>query len=311
MNRFIRHLDEWAFGPTTATALAVFRILFGTIAFLSLLVLGLEWTTWYGPYGLAPGFSVARWAGGAPRFSLLFGSESISLIWGVWALTTLAALATAVGLGTRVATVLLAMGLVTLHHRNPFILHSGDTLMRVGAIWLVFAPCGRTLSLDQRIRQYLGRPALSPWISVWPQRVLELQLALVYLTTVYLKLQGFTWRDGTATWYAAQLPEFNRFPAPGFIDLPPFTQIFTYGTLLVEVALGTVALAKWGRRWSIIGGLMLHAVIEYRFNIPFFAATITSFYVLYYSGPEWEARLAQWGRKRTVTPGPGMEGTTP
>lgn len=304
MKRAIDAANTWMFGATTDTALAVFRLLFGSVAFLSLCALGLEWADWYGPYGLAPGYAVARWAGGAPRFSLLFGSESTALIGFIWALTLVAALATALGLGTRIATILLALGLVTLHHRNPFLLHSGDTLMRVGAIGLMFAPCGRSLSLDSIIRRYRGLPALDPWISVWPQRVLQLQLALVYLATVYLKLQGVTWRDGTATWYAAQLVEFNRFPVPGFVDLPPFMQLLTYGTLLVEVALGTLIFTRWGRKWAIAGGLMLHGSIEYRFNIPFFAMTITAFYVLFYSGPEWQAflgRLADWKARRRGT----------
>lgn len=306
IRRALAAADRWCFGATDPTAIAVFRILFGATAFLSLLALGLHQADWWGPFGLAPAFAAERWSGGAYRLSLLFGADDPALTSAVWGLTVLAALATCVGFGTRIATVLLALGLVTLHHRNPFLLHSGDTLMRVGAIWLSLAPAGAALSLDRRIAAARGRPLPVARVSVWPQRILQLQVALVYLATVYLKWQGETWRDGTAAWYPGQIREFDRFPVPPIFDQAPFVQLATWGTLAVEVALGTIAFTRWGRRWALAGGLLLHAAIEYRFNIPFFALTITSFYVLFYSGEEWSAWLGRrfGGRSGAAAAGP-------
>ena len=39
-------------------------------------------------------------------------------------------------------------------------------------------------------------------------------LPLIYLTTTWLKWGGGAWKDGTATFYAAHLGEFKRFPVP-------------------------------------------------------------------------------------------------
>ena len=86
---------------------------------------------------------------------------------------------------------------------------------------------------------------------------------------------------------------------PEFLERQPFLGLTTYGTLIVEVALGTLFFWKPARKWVLISGLALHAYIEYRFNIPMFAFIITSTYIAFYEGEEVERWLAKraWGRK--------------
>lgn len=259
-------------------------------------MLAVDFRTWFTEDGLAPVAAAKIWSGPVWRLNVLEGVTDPRLTLAVLALTTLAALLTCLGLWSRAATIVLAIGLITLHHRNPFILHSGDTLMRITAITLALAPSGAALSLDRWLANRRGKPAPEP-VSLWPQRLVQIQMALLYGTTVWHKLVGVHWVDGTAAWYPPQLTEFNRFPTPAFVDLPPFVQIATYSTLGIELALASLVFWRPARKWVLLAGVSLHAVIEYRFNIPLFAFLSVAQYIAHYDGEEVQSWLRRFRKE--------------
>ncbi len=289
----IRKLDRWIFGYGSPLTLGVYRAVFGSIIFIGLLMLSFDFGDWFTETGLVPQTGAKLWAGDIWRLSLLNGVTDSRITGAVFAATLLASLTTALGLWTRVSTILLALGLVSLHHRNPFILNGGDSLIRVTAIYFAVMPVGAAFSLDRlRIRRR-GGPESSP-ISLWPQRLIQVQMAIVYGTTVLHKLTGVHWMDGTAAWYPPHLTEFNRFPTPGFVDFPPFLQAATWGTLVIEVILATLVFWRPARKWVLLSGLVLHGIIEYRFNIPLFAFLSVAQYISHYDGEE----IAAWWKRR-------------
>jgi hypothetical protein len=228
-----------------------------------------------------------------PHFDPMAGLSDFGARLYLVALFVVAVLA-ALGWKTRWTVALLFLGLLGAHNRNPLILHGADTAMRVLLFYLTLSPCGSMYSLDAR-----GKDRPGP-VSLWPQRLAAWNLALVYLTTVWLKLGsqfGNTWRAGTATWYTARLEEFQRFPVPAFMSEFPMVRFTTYATLAVEVALGTLAFYRPARRTVLIAGLLMHAYIEYSMNIPFFSWIMASWYIVYYSGEEVEAFLARFQRR--------------
>ena len=46
---------------------------------------------------------------------------------------------------------------------------------------------------------------------------MQIQLSVIYLSTVWGKLQGDLWRNGTAVSYALRIDDIQRFPTPGFL----------------------------------------------------------------------------------------------
>jgi len=80
----------------------------------------------------------------------------------------LAALVT-VGFGTTIAMPLLFFGLVSIHHRNTFVLYGGDMILRLLLMILWFAPAGSPLSVDHwLIDGDLGLRETGP---AWPLRL--------------------------------------------------------------------------------------------------------------------------------------------
>ncbi len=288
----VRSFNEWMFGYGSPTTMGLFRAVFCSLVFINLAMVAIDFNSWYTEQGYVPTALLERWNGGVFRIDLLAHVTNSSVAAVFYGLTMLAALMTALGLYTRIASIALLIGVTSLHHRCPDILHSGDTLVRAMLFYIAIAPSGAALSFDRLIAVRRGTaPAEPADVSMWPQRMMQIQVAIVYLTTVWHKSFGDWWLNGTATWYPPQLTEFDRFPVPHFFDMQPMIAITTYGTLLVELALGTLVFAKPLRKWVIISGLVLHAGIEYRMNIPMFSFIMCSTYMVFYEGRETAAWL--------------------
>jgi hypothetical protein len=301
----LKRFHAWVFGYGSPVTLGVLRLLIGMLAVLVLLFLIPDYRIWLSETGLYPVAISNQYVGEVPRLSLLIGVTDPLVTGVVFGLTLLAAVMTALGLSSRIATVALFIGLNSLHFRVPEIINSGDTLLRLLAFYLMLAPCGAAVSLDRLLALWRGKATLRPReVSLWPQRLIQFQLVVVYLTTVLQKLQGDLWLNGTAAWYPLQMVEFRRFPLPEFLESGVYIPVATYGTLVIEVALGTLVFFKPLRKYVLLAGIFLHVYIEYRFNIPFFAAIIVTAYLSHYRGEEvsaWFKRLgAKLGRKRMV-----------
>ena len=138
----LRSLHSWLFGFGSPVTIGVFRMVFGTLALINLAMVAIDFEAWFTERGFVPVALLERWSGGIWRLSLLQNVTNDNVTAAFYALTMLAALFTALGLFSRVSSVALLVGLVSLHHRCPDILHSGDTLMRAMAFYVALAPSG-------------------------------------------------------------------------------------------------------------------------------------------------------------------------
>lgn len=302
--KVLRDLNEGLFGFVSPVTMGVMRMVTGTLALVNFLMLSIDFEAWFTDKGFTPAWHATRWADSVPRLNLLEGVTDSRVTFVFFVLACVAALFTAIGLWSRVSSIALFVLIATFHHRNPMILHSGDTLLRQMAFIVMLSPSGAACSVDRLVGLWKGTASLIPaMVSAWPQRLMQFQVTVVYFTTVWHKWTGTDWQNGTATWFVPQLHEFDRFPAPAFMDQQPMVAITTYGTLLVELGIAFLAYAKPLRKWVLWGGVLLHAGIEYRFNIPLFAFIMVSTYLAFFEGSEvsaWAKRLGARFKSRRV-----------
>jgi hypothetical protein len=295
VRKLARAWDRFLFAPVSPVPLGVYRILFGVLVILNGLLLLPEMDAFFSDLGILPRNVAATYASGRRVNVLVWLPNDPLWLRVFFAVFLLAALFTAVGLFTRLSTVLVFVGLVSLHHRNPVILNGGDTILRLSAFYLVFAPAGRALSVDRWLR--VRRGALPPGppapIEPWAQRLIQIQMSVAYLATVYWKVGGFTWLDGTAVYYASRLHEFGRFPVPYLFDHLWTIKLMTWGTLVVEFALGTLVWFRELRYPVLVAGLLLHLGLDYSMNIPLFQWTMVMAYVLFVDDRDLR-RAARW-----------------
>ncbi|MEZ0324524.1 MAG: HTTM domain-containing protein [Fimbriimonas sp.] len=311
----LQTLDDWWFGHGSPTSLGVFRMIFGSLVFISLIMVFVDWDAWFSERGYVPAWlgrlwlnpDVPLWPGvdfSIPRIGILNGITNGHIAVTIYLATIFFAFTTMLGLWTRASTILLAVGLVSMHHRNAIILHGGDTVMRVMVLYLALAPCGKACSLDRLIRLWKGKDTGVPiTVSLWPQRLIMYNMALIYFTTTWLKWFGNLWKppifggEMTANWFPARLAEFYRFPYPEFLRDTPMVYITTAATLVIEFSLATLVFYRPFRKWVLLAGLGLHGFIDYTMNIPLFSFLMVSMYITFYDGEEVSAWFQRLGQK--------------
>jgi hypothetical protein len=199
---------------------------------------------------------------GAVHFVLLLHSVSV--------------LGLLLGCYTRLSAALVFVTLTSLHARNLYVLNSGDTLQRLFSFLLIFSPAGGTLSVDAWLAGAQATVA-DPW--VW--RLMQVLVAIVYLRTTYWKLRGTTWRAGSATYYALSLRDYQRCQLPHWLAQAWFYRATTYGTLVLEGALGLLLWCDPMRYPLLLSGLMLHLGLQCFMRIGLFQWTMLTSLLLF------------------------------
>jgi hypothetical protein len=241
----------------------------------------------YGPEGVLPTpppVSAGQW-------SVLTTLNSVPALAVVWLATLLAGLALLIGTSPRIAAIVLLIGIIAFTRRDPYVLNSGDILLRVIAVYLVFAPSGESLSWDRwrRDREHFWEfPRRAPWA----MRMLQVQLSIIYLAAVWAKLQGDVWRNGTALSFALRMTDQLRVPNPGFVaGSPLLVEWLTFGTLLVELSIGLFVWNRRARWWVLGAGFLMHLGIEIFIMVGFFSIGMWCLYLVF---------LPAKGTERTV-----------
>ena len=280
--------DDWSrfwFRPLPSGPLGLFRIVMGLLVLANGWILFPERGVWFSERGVlqssfADTYQVGYTPG--PRVIQLLHNASDGWLTAFFVIFLLAALCMTLGLWTRPSIFLVVLGLNAIHNRNPIVnTTGGDCVMLVMTIYLMLAPSDASCSLDRLWRVLKGREGRNaPRIVPWAQRLMQVQLSLVYLCTSIGKLQGESWRNGTAIYYPMHLPEFARFPTPNFIsDNLIMINLITYSALGIEMALAALVWVPRMRLYVLALGVLLHMGIEYSLNIPLFSFLMIASYI--------------------------------
>lgn len=257
------------FAPTPTSTLGVVRAAYGLLALGFAISLAPDLSTFYAPRGILPAQPDGRWLLGILK---VFPSRTAVLI--LYGLLIVGAICVLVGFRSRLATVIVFVCLLSFQRRNPFILNSGDILVRVLGFYLMLAPSGASLSID-RWRRAKERFWEFPDRAPWALRLVQLQLSILYISTVWSKVRGTTWNDGTAVSYALRLSDLVRVPVPPRLSESALAMnAVTYATLAIEVALAVLVWNRKARPWVLGFGLALHLAIDLSLLVGFFSFAI-------------------------------------
>ncbi len=291
---FVEAWNEFFFAEQSPIPIALFRILYGMAVIATLLLMRGDWIPWYGPHAWVSLSTMQAFEPG-PRLNL-FTILPASDVWVralFWVFFTSAACLT-IGFLTRLNSVVVYLCLVSIQQRNLFILHGGDTFLRVAGFFLMFASAGAALSVDRLIRIWGGKEGIEIQPRrPWAQRMIQFELSLVYFVGFCWKVAGVMWVQGTALSYIYRLDELQRFPLPSWFLNQALLKLATWFTLVLEFALGVLIWIKEIRYYLLAIGLVFHLGIEYSMNIPMFQWDVLSAYVLFIDAADLE-RVWNW-----------------
>lgn len=296
LNRLTHAWNQFFFAPVKPTTIGLFRIGFGIVVFLAVLGRYPYRDIFYGEHGLVslstmdlyfPGerWLFFRWLPETdPALNLYF----IGLM--------LATLSLIVGFQSRISSILVFLGLMSLSNRNFFIDNAGDDLMRINSLFLMFAPAGGAYSIDRWLRVRRGLQSSGDYVlsSPWAQRLMQLQVAYLYLNTALLKLPGEGWQDGTAIYYALNYLELRRFNFKFAFYYLWQIKLVTYSVLVGEFALAILVWWRKARYYVLAVGVSLHLGINLTMQFPIFQYVMIASLINFIDPDDLERWLNRW-----------------
>lgn len=307
-------LPRYWFGGVDSRALSVFRIVFALLLLKVALYLLPNARWFYSDEGITPRSALFDGLARDNRFSLM---DAISAPWMaqvfflLWAAVLIGLL---VGYRTRLMTVLNFIFLLSIHERNLYVIDGADNVMRVVSFWCMFIPLGKHYSLDvllRRLNTYrltqnpidLRVPAEPRLTFAFPVRMLQIQVALIYLFTFILKLPGDPWKKGEAVYYTLQLQSLTQATGDWVLKNAPFwtLQGMNYFTLVMESSFIFLVflpfLQPYLRILGLTMGFMLHLGIGLLMSIPNFSSLMPATYLIFFA-PTWIQAADDWLRSR-------------
>jgi hypothetical protein len=158
---------------------------------------------------------------------------------------------------------------------------------------MMFLPLGDYYSLDALRRPHSQRTAFA-----FPLRLIQFQIALVYLVTGWLKLSGEFWQRGEALYYVLQLESIRWPPGTWLWTLAPFwlLSLLTRLTIVLELAFMPLVFAPFFqpflRAVALLAGAVLHLGIGVTMAIPDFSLVMMISYLLFFE-PSWVKWIEQ------------------
>lgn len=310
LDRAVEAWDRFWFAPRSVAPLAFLRIAIGILIACWGLSLLPDARAFLGPDGVLPEVPDVR---GRIGLLQLWQSDTAAVL--VVAALVPAGLAVAAGVATRWATVVSFVLLLSVSRRDPWMLNSGDALLRHATLFLAFTPAGQVLSVD-RWRGDRERFWQTPRAAPWGLRLLQVQIATVYLFSVYEKLRGEAWLTGTALADAWRITDLARFGVPlPIYDSMLLTNVLTFATLVIELALAVLLWNRAARPYVVAAGIALHIGIDFTMSVGFFSLTAVTLYLSFTEGETAERWLAALRRRaarsrvRSLRRWAGIDGT--
>ena len=244
LRRILAANDRFWFRKQSTLTLGLFRIAFGIFILLMIASSFPNWERFYGASGAYPLPDFIDASGGfwgAASSSVLALSASPLLLWSVFGMGVFASACFALGLYTRLSTLISFIIWGSIYHRNFILINGQDQVVMMLLFFCCFAPLGNSLSIDNILRNKY-HPSTSRLSyrtrqlkSVWSWRLMQVSITLIYFFSGPSKfLDGVEWRDGTAIYYVSLSDRWFRFNQVDFLHNEILSVYFTYGALLIE-----------------------------------------------------------------------------
>ena len=272
--------DAWNkfwFKKELTYSLGILRITTGFFVFLLIAMSFPNWQKFYGPNGVVP-FSVFRdswttdaWLA-ASSWSVFILSDSELYVWAIFWIGIAASIFFITGFRSRLAAIVLFVVVMSMFHRNYFIINGHDRVVAMFLFFSLFAPLGESFSLDEflrRLKHYksLGKDLASRAKPIWSTRLLQLSFISIYFFSGPSKfVDDITWRDGSAMYYISLSDRWFRFPNVDLFHNAALSIPLTFSALALEISFPFLIWFSRTRPFMLVGAFLMHSFIMIFFS---------------------------------------------
>ena len=257
--------------PRDTRVCAAVRIAFAALTLLNLAVLYPDLDLWYTEQGILPA-AASKQIGPPLGWSLLWHLPGTSAVVHTcfWILVGHTVLLL-VGLLSRFNAAGVLLWLMSFQNRNVQILDGEDFVFRLMALFLVLMPCGASWAVDAWLwRRWRGGDASPSHLApAWGLRLLQIQMAVIFLSAGLHKLGTEAWFDGTALYYVSRLDDyFGKFPVPTWVfDTPWMVALLTSAVVLGELLVPVFIWFRETRRTALAVAVLFHLGNEWTMHL--------------------------------------------
>ena len=233
-------------------------------------------TEFYTSEGWVPLGALSSYIDDPTLMSILYTVTDPTQVVALWWVMLLASLALMVGFQTSWVKWVAWLLHVSFCNRAPEICYGVDYISANLLMILCLTPVGRMMSVDAWLRR--DHPPAAPWLARLQrarasigQRLVQIQLAIVFFFAGTEKLQGQDWWDGDAIWFAMTDYEFNILPLTFFAENMWLINAMTYGSLLVELGYAFLIWDRKTRPFFMVSAILLHLGVAASMGLVLFA----------------------------------------
>ena len=180
-----------------------------------------------------------------------------------------------IGWHSRISSFVTWLIWVSIWNRNPLLMDGDDALLKIMCFYLMLAPCGNCWSVDA----YLSK--LKQNVAVWPLRLIQFQIALVYFVSGWVKFHSLEWENGTIMQYVLIHPEYSRWNGWFLIDHTLIKQMLAKLAWFIrywELFFPVLLLNRYTRRLSILIGILFHIGLLLTMHLRWFPIIMLALY---------------------------------
>lgn len=300
--------DRFFFTPQRMTAMALCRIATGAVTLYCLLLMLPFVTTFF----TDAGWITAREHLGAvfrPDPTLFLFVSSPAVVWTAWIASIVLSITLMVGYRSKASAIILYILLLSIHERDTFLINGGDLVIRTMVFWLAWMPWGggAALSVDAWLRERDEPDAQPREAWPWVQRMVQIQIVVLYLITFSWKLKFDRWHDGSAIHEAMGAVEFIPPGMELLLNYPWLTSGLTWIVVVTQAAIPLALIWRRTRPLAILLGFLMHGWIMVFMRIPVFGLIMWASYLAFLDEDQAE-RIVGWLR-RIGLPTPGVRPT--
>jgi len=269
--------DRFWFRSIDARQYAALRIVFGGLS--AVYLLGLL------PY-VETQFSSRGWLGNIQQIAMQNGgswslffiqteTHATTLAYAIVIMGIMAAFLLMIGWKSRLSACISWLVWVSLWNRNPLFLDGDDAVLKVMCFYFMLSSCGNCWSVDACLQK---KPQQ---VAVWPLRLMQFQIALIYFVSGWVKFQSPEWLNGTIMQYVLIHPHYSRWDGWGLIN----------DSLINNLLAGLAGFIRWwellfpflilnahSRKISLLIGLLFHLGLLLTLNLRWFPVIMLSLY---------------------------------
>jgi len=306
---FARGWQSFFHQPCDARVCAAIRIGYAAIVLMHLAVLYPDLDLWFTDNGVLPLEGALKIASPYSWSLLELWPSTSAVVHTCFWIAIAHSVCLLIGLLPRLNALALFVWIVSFQVRNDVINDGEDCLMRLMGFFMIWLPSGRCWSVNALVRSWWNRAKeqeagdrQQKYAAVgWPLRLLQIEMAAMFMSAALMKLAGADWLNGTALYYVSRLDDFfGRFPFPAWpFDSPRAVALMTWSVIAVEFFVPILIWFRETRRPCLLLLVAFHLANEWTMNLFLFHWLMLCGWISFVS-PDDIALL--FGRRRLRSP---------